>query len=220
MLGGYDGEDHAAKLIPCSHTVCVSCLKVCPSGSVCCFKSFFAEDRGYGCPTARVQAIPISVFRLVMIFYIFRCPICRELIRIPPGGVMAFPPSFLVNQLRDLMARQIREFVPNCSQHENQVNPDNKNHHSYYYYSTHSLLNLSLKIRCLLDDIPLDNEDKEKSHYSLHFLTFRQHQKKYHYYYYYSQELMFCETCDLTFCLICVGGEFTTTNNCLPGPKH
>jgi len=50
----------------------------------------------------------------------FRCPICRELIRIPAGGVVAIPPSFLVNQLIDLMAKQIREVIPNCSTHENQ----------------------------------------------------------------------------------------------------
>ena len=61
VLGGYDGEDYAPKLIPCSHTVCVSCLKVWPSGSVCRFISFFAEDRGRGLPTARVQAIPFCL---------------------------------------------------------------------------------------------------------------------------------------------------------------
>ena len=53
---------------------------------------------------------------------LFRCPICRELIKIPGGGVQAIPPSFLVNQLIDLMAKQIREVIPNCSTHENQVN--------------------------------------------------------------------------------------------------
>jgi tripartite motif-containing protein 2/3 len=50
----------------------------------------------------------------------FRCPICRELITIPRGGVQALPPSFLVNQLLDLMARQRREVVPKCSTHLNQ----------------------------------------------------------------------------------------------------
>ena len=52
----------------------------------------------------------------------FRCPICRELITIPRGGVQALPPSFLVNQLLDLMARQRREVIPKCSTHHNQVN--------------------------------------------------------------------------------------------------
>ncbi len=50
-----------------------------------------------------------------------RCPICRELITIPRGGVQALPPSFLVNQLLDLMARQRREVIPKCSTHHNQV---------------------------------------------------------------------------------------------------
>lgn len=50
----------------------------------------------------------------------FRCPICRELITIPRGGVQALPPSFLVNQLLDLMASQRREVIPKCSNHPNQ----------------------------------------------------------------------------------------------------
>lgn len=50
----------------------------------------------------------------------FRCPICRELITIPRGGVQALPPSFLVNQLLDLMARQRREVIPKCSTHQTQ----------------------------------------------------------------------------------------------------
>uniref|UniRef100_A0A0A9XTU7 Tripartite motif-containing protein 3 n=2 Tax=Lygus hesperus TaxID=30085 RepID=A0A0A9XTU7_LYGHE len=47
----------------------------------------------------------------------FRCPICRESITVPRGGVAALPPSFLVNQLLDLMASQRREVVPKCSVH-------------------------------------------------------------------------------------------------------
>ena len=31
------------------------------------------------------------------------------------------PPSFLVNQLLDLMARQRREVIPTCSTHQTQV---------------------------------------------------------------------------------------------------
>ncbi|XP_030755457.1 tripartite motif-containing protein 2-like isoform X3 [Sitophilus oryzae] len=50
----------------------------------------------------------------------FRCPICRELITIPRGGVSALPPSFLVNQLLDLMSRQRREVIPKCSVHINE----------------------------------------------------------------------------------------------------
>lgn len=47
----------------------------------------------------------------------FRCPICRETITIPRGGVPAFPPSFIVNQLLDLMAGQRRDVVPKCAVH-------------------------------------------------------------------------------------------------------
>jgi tripartite motif-containing protein 2/3 len=50
----------------------------------------------------------------------FRCPMCRELINIPRGGVQALPPSFLVNQLLDLMASQRREVIPKCSTHATQ----------------------------------------------------------------------------------------------------
>lgn len=51
----------------------------------------------------------------------FRCPICRESITIPRGGVPALPPSFLVNQLLDLMASHRREVIPKCSIHIAQV---------------------------------------------------------------------------------------------------
>ena len=64
------------------------------------------------------------LFRIVATFARdsqFRCPICRELINIPRGGVQALPPSFLVNQLLDLMASQRREVIPKCSTHANQV---------------------------------------------------------------------------------------------------
>ena len=57
---------------------------------------------------------------LSLSFTCARCPVCRDLITIPSGGVQALPPSFLVNQLRDLMARQRREVVPKCSSHPNQ----------------------------------------------------------------------------------------------------
>ncbi|BFZ22864.1 hypothetical protein BsWGS_25902 [Bradybaena similaris] len=50
----------------------------------------------------------------------FRCPICRETIHTPQGGVVAFPPSFIVNQLLDLMAQQRRDVIPKCSVHNTQ----------------------------------------------------------------------------------------------------
>ena len=50
-----------------------------------------------------------------------RCPICRAPIPLPTGGVAALPPSFVVNQLLDLMSRQRREVVPKCSTHQTEV---------------------------------------------------------------------------------------------------
>ena len=84
----YDGVEHNPKLLPCSHTVCRSCLE----------RIIEAQSRDN-----------IS----------FRCPICRETITIPRGGVTAFPPSFIVNQLLDLMASQRRDIIPKCSRHSN-----------------------------------------------------------------------------------------------------
>ncbi|KAF6038629.1 hypothetical protein EB796_003075 [Bugula neritina] len=78
-----------------------------------------------------------------------RCPICRESITLPQGGVSAFPPSFLVNQLLDLMARQRREIVPKCATHM-------------------------------------------------------------------SQELLFCETCDMIFCIMCEGSVHGGTHTVIP----
>ena len=46
-----------------------------------------------------------------------RCPICRGSVALPAGGVGSFPPSFLVNQLLDLMARQRRDVIPKCTRH-------------------------------------------------------------------------------------------------------
>ncbi|KAG8200719.1 hypothetical protein JTE90_022329 [Oedothorax gibbosus] len=86
----YDGQEHTPKLLPCSHTVCRSCLERIAAGNG-------VRDAGS-----------------------FRCPICRETIPLPRGGVNALPPSFLVNQLLDLMSRQRREVIPKCSLHSSQ----------------------------------------------------------------------------------------------------
>ncbi|CAC5356953.1 TRIM2_3 [Mytilus coruscus] len=85
----YDNTEHSPKLLPCSHTVCRSCLDRIVESQI--------HDTGY-----------------------FRCPICREHIGIPRSGVATFPPSFLVNQLLDLMSRQRRDVIPKCSTHNNQ----------------------------------------------------------------------------------------------------
>ena len=112
----YDGDEHSPKLLPCSHTICRICLERIAANAT-------REPPGS-----------------------FRCPICRELIQTPRGGVMAFPPSFLVNQLLDLVASQRREVIPKCSSHV-------------------------------------------------------------------TQELLYCESCDLVFCSLCTGGKHDNSNS-------
>jgi tripartite motif-containing protein 2/3 len=57
----------------------------------------------------------------VTIDHCFRCPICRETIIIPRlGGINSLPPSFIVNQLLDLVKTQRRDMVPRCQNHTNE----------------------------------------------------------------------------------------------------
>jgi len=74
----YDGVERAPKLLACSHTVCQSCLEHIIDAQV-------RGAAGGGGGGAVVGS--------------FRCPICRETITVPRGGVAAFPPSFIVNQV-------------------------------------------------------------------------------------------------------------------------
>ena len=89
-LNRYDPSEHAPKLLSCSHTICHTCL-----GRI-------AENAAGRTPPT------------------FRCPICRCSIVIPRGGIAALPPSFLVNQLLDLMASQHREVIPKCTNHQSE----------------------------------------------------------------------------------------------------
>ncbi|KAL3994578.1 Filamin/ABP280 repeat family protein [Acanthocheilonema viteae] len=84
----YDQERKKAKLLSCSHTVCLECL-------------------------LRMEQLP-----QVIETGIVRCPLCREMITLPSGGSNAFPSSFLINQLLDLMQKQRKDVVPNCSVHQ------------------------------------------------------------------------------------------------------
>lgn len=86
----YDNGEHTPKLLPCSHTVCKTCLEKMTS-----------------LPGVRESDS-------------FRCPICRQSIALPRGGVVSLPPAFLVNQLLDLVAKQRRDVVPKCSTHPQQ----------------------------------------------------------------------------------------------------
>ncbi|CAG7825030.1 unnamed protein product [Allacma fusca] len=103
----YDGSEHTPKLLPCSHTVCLQCLgRIAAAAAPSSTPSTLSSNSSGSTP----RETPAT----------FRCPICRELINIPRGGVSALPPSFLVNQLLDLMASQRREVIPKCSTHSNQ----------------------------------------------------------------------------------------------------
>lgn len=89
-LYAYDQAEHAPKLLSCSHTICQSCLELIASS-----------------PTLNNTAEAGCI----------KCPICRQNIAIPNGGISALPPSFLVNQLFDLVNKKPREFIPKCSIH-------------------------------------------------------------------------------------------------------
>jgi tripartite motif-containing protein 2/3 len=92
-LCAYDQAEHAPKLLSCSHTICQSCLELIASS-----------------PTLSNTTEPGCI----------KCPICRQNIAIPSGGISALPPSFLVNQLFDLVNKKPREFIPKCSVHLDQ----------------------------------------------------------------------------------------------------
>ncbi|KAF8363543.1 nhl-3 [Pristionchus pacificus] len=83
----FDESERRAKLLSCSHSVCLSCLE-------------------------QLAALPQNVGRSLV-----RCPMCREECIIPSGGVSYLPASFLINQLRDVLLRQRRDVVPSCSLH-------------------------------------------------------------------------------------------------------
>ena len=89
-LYAYDQAEHAPKLLSCSHTICHSCLELIASSPT------LNNTAEVGC---------------------IKCPICRQNIAIPNGGISALPPSFLVNQLFDLVNKKPREFIPKCSIH-------------------------------------------------------------------------------------------------------
>ncbi|VDP30187.1 unnamed protein product [Soboliphyme baturini] len=84
----FDDEHRKPKLLNCSHTVCSTCLEA-------------------------IADLPQSLDTGS-----FRCPICRETIPVPRGGISALPPSFLVNQLIDHMNHRRRDLVPKCTSHQ------------------------------------------------------------------------------------------------------
>ena len=77
-----------------------------------------------------------NIFIKILCFCKSIGPICRERILLPRGkrffkfifkqnnsilgGVTSFPPSFIVNQLLDLMVSQRRDVIPKCDSHTNE----------------------------------------------------------------------------------------------------
>lgn len=100
----YDGDVRAPKLLRCSHTVCKECLHR------------IADDaRSAGLDSFRFYHETNQILFIHLLS--FRCPICRQNIQIPPEGISSLQPSFVINQLVDLMSRQRREVVPKCCKH-------------------------------------------------------------------------------------------------------
>ncbi|CAI6353464.1 unnamed protein product [Macrosiphum euphorbiae] len=112
----YDGVERAPKLLPCSHTVCVHCLtRIAAAANNRRTTQDLNNGRGSGSNTIQSQQQQESQTAQQQ-RQTFRCPICRELIVVPQnGGVTALPPSFLVNQLLDLIStHRRRTLIPTC----------------------------------------------------------------------------------------------------------
>ncbi|KAI3379925.1 hypothetical protein SNEBB_001305 [Seison nebaliae] len=96
-FAAYDDNERSPKLLPCSHTVCRICL------------------------SRIIESEPRALFGTAVEF---QCPHCRERVTVPRAGPAsegadAFPPSFLVNQLLDLIrARPVKaDILARCTRH-------------------------------------------------------------------------------------------------------
>lgn len=150
-MSAYDGDEHTPKLLPCSHTLCRSCLEriaattatpVVDSAplptSQSIARSVAAADAAAAAMTMGLSgsedtASPrLSSSSLTsssnrhsasassaVLDQCIRCPICREAIVLPRnGGVLSLPPSFIINQLLDLVkSNKSRDVVPRCGAH-------------------------------------------------------------------------------------------------------
>jgi len=84
----YNSASRTPKLLPCSHTLCLDCARMLADAAV---------TEGAGRP---------------------RCPVCGTAFVVPPAGPAALLPSFVVNQLLDLMSSGTRrDVVPKCARH-------------------------------------------------------------------------------------------------------
>jgi tripartite motif-containing protein 2/3 len=161
-FGPYDESEHAPKLLPCSHTLCKSCLERISATAVSynaisvnqlanqdqlivninnssssnnivindynsLSRSVAAADAAYAAINGSASNSSTSSSNIAnqqQTTYsesFISCPICRETIILPRLGVNAFPPSFIINQLLDLMKNKKRDLIPRCSNHSNEV---------------------------------------------------------------------------------------------------
>ena len=153
-MSAYDDGEHTPKLLPCSHTLCKSCLERIAATSMpltgtvanpsqtnnpstnsnLVIRNYNSLSRSVAAADAAAATVnsPHLAARTTHLHRLsaqnsfsadqcFRCPICRETIVIPrTGGVSALPPSFIVNQLLDLVKHQRRDLVPHCTNHTNE----------------------------------------------------------------------------------------------------
>jgi len=85
----YDAQCRRAKLLPCSHSVCLDCVRLIVDAA----------------------SLVDGVRRP-------RCPVCSAVFTVPPAGPAALPPSFVVNQLMDVvLSAARRDVVPRCAEH-------------------------------------------------------------------------------------------------------
>lgn len=135
-MSPYDDSEHSPKLLSCSHTLCRSCLEriastAAPNASPTVLNSI---SRSVAAADAAVAAINLneSGSRLsssslassstsAQSNLCIRCPICRESIPLPRNGIVSLPPSFIINQLIDLVKNQrSRDIIPRCVNHTNE----------------------------------------------------------------------------------------------------
>lgn len=122
----YDNTEHIPKLLSCSHTLCVQCLQRISENAVKTSSTSSSHTRSGFPPSAAGDVAATgdnsggtaAAASVAIVTAKIRCPICRSSITLPAqGGVHALPPSFLINQLLDLMGSMRKNVVMKCSSH-------------------------------------------------------------------------------------------------------
>ncbi|KAI0983891.1 hypothetical protein GJ496_002000 [Pomphorhynchus laevis] len=99
-LSNFDELVRLPRLLPCSHTICRECLEHIINSNNC--DGHYMSD-----------PIPPETIR---------CPVCREAILMPRGGLDQLPPSYLINRLMDLIkSKKSRDYIPKCTVHSSET---------------------------------------------------------------------------------------------------